>query len=128
MCSPSHTHHLTPYSKREMFQWIYKYTGVICKFVALISNNKVSYAFTSVPVYRLTHTCTCVEHHVFLICLQYLTTDTQLSTKCFYVFLSHDIILSSIIFYVARIAEIFADLELYLHTVKNNFSTGFMFH
>lgn len=104
---------LPPYSKREMFQRIFKYTGAICKCVALISN-KVSYAFTS--VYRLTHTCTHAEHHVFLICLQYLTTDTQLSTKCFYVFPSHDIILSSIILYVARITEIFADLELYLHT------------
>lgn len=28
----------------------------------------------------------CVVHHVSLICLQYLTIDTPLSTKCFYVF------------------------------------------
>ena len=129
VCALSLTHTILPtYGRREMCQWIFKYTGATCKCMALASTDAVSYAVTPVPLYRLTHTYTCVSHHVVPICLQYPITDIQSSTKRFYVFLSCEVISSSIILYMARITEIFADLGLYLHTVMNNFSTGFMFH
>lgn len=60
------------------------------------------------------------------MCLQYLTTDTQVQNV--FVFLSHDVILSSIIPYVARITGILADLGLCVHKMTNNSSTGFMFY
>lgn len=47
ICTPSHTHHLTSCGKRQTFQWLFIYPGGVCKCVALISNDKVSYTSTS---------------------------------------------------------------------------------